>query len=441
MNEERVIPSSGQTLRHASDQSLNQLMERMNRRVLLHVFSSSIQPDLLFKEILQCTKAYDGLMYSLIEQEICSRFNQIANIEEGEYLRSLILNNLTVLLDYLDSDMYFKEFRNASQKEKVQLKKAEEESETLWSVIIKLLGTDLQPQDSSEEEQELEEETQESKPLEWIKYEKKIDDLNHELIEEVIDHSEKSETLSPPKLKQSDAKEDKKEEAEIDEKPNRQNIRVVTYAHGEMMKIIAVLSLAVILIGSVFALSNILSVEYTSILRLISFASIWAFCVVNIVFIFVYYSSKILEIDIRDNPYEEGTFMQEYPVIVWSDAILLTVIVFSLWFYSFAPVIHITWLSNLFSSIPSFFLIAGTIILVYCFYRLFVWLKVQTSQTQQSYRPAEKELSYVVNYLNKQKESGKSHWQKFRQKQQERKERRQKEDELMDLEDYFDEDQ
>lgn len=118
MSEERVIPSSGQTLRHASDQSLNQLMERMNRRVLLHVFSSSIQPDLLFKEILQCTKAYDGLMYSLIEQEICSRFNQIANIEEGEYLRSLILNNLTVLLDYLDSETYFKEFRNASQKKK-----------------------------------------------------------------------------------------------------------------------------------------------------------------------------------------------------------------------------------------------------------------------------------------------------------------------------------
>lgn len=440
MSEERVIPSSGQTLRHASDQSLNQLMERMNRRVLLHVFSSSIQPDLLFKEILQCTKAYDGLMYSLIEQEICSRFNQIANIEEGEYLRSLILNNLTVLLDYLDSETYFKEFRNASQKEKVQLKKAEEESETLWSVIIKLLGTDLQEKGESEEAEDLAaQEKEKSEPLEWIKYEKKIDDINHDLIEEVVDS--KTDSMSPPKLKQEETKPDSKDEKINEAEPVRQNIRVVTYGHGEMLKIIAVLSLAVILIGSVYALSNILSVEYTSILRLISFASIWAFCVVNIVFIFVYYSSKILEIDIRDNPYDEGTFMQEYPVIVWSDAILLTVIVFSLWFYSFAPVIHLTWLSNLFSSIPSFFLILGTIILVYCFYRLFVWLKVQTSITQQSYRPAEKELSYVVNYINKQKETGKSRWQKFRQKQQERKERRQKEDELMDFEDYFDEDQ
>lgn len=101
-------------------------------------------------------------------------------------------------------------------------------------------------------------------------------------------------------------------------------------------------AIAFVVFGGINSLSVIFTnIASVSLLRLIIIGTIWAVFLLNVVFVFMFCLQKFTNIDIRSNQKNNANIIQQYPIVWWSNLIMLFILFFSMNLYR---CIHLTWI-------------------------------------------------------------------------------------------------
>ena len=127
-------------------------------------------------------------------------------------------------------------------------------------------------------------------------------------------------------LKQTDAEYEQKFNKHM--KKYDENFMQNVNAH--MITIVSIFTaLAFILFGGVASLDNFFSCKM-GLLKTIVLGCIWAIAMINIVFVFLF---CVFRITARNSNKEIPSIIRQYPIVIWSNYILLVITIFTLWLY------------------------------------------------------------------------------------------------------------
>lgn len=93
-------------------------------------------------------------------------------------------------------------------------------------------------------------------------------------------------------------------------------------------------ALAFLIFGGINSLDNIFQgMQSLPVLKLMITGCIWGICILNIIFVFMYFVAKITKTNIKTNLNFNANFIQRYPYICWSNLIIATILAICAWCY------------------------------------------------------------------------------------------------------------
>lgn len=113
--------------------------------------------------------------------------------------------------------------------------------------------------------------------------------------------------------------------------------------YAQLIALIGIFTaLAFLVFGSISSLDNIFSTANNMpMLKILIITSLWGICLINLIFIFIYFVSKMTKLDI-----EESRNIK-YPVIAWCNLVLIAVFLLCSWFYYVKKMNLTEWLEQL----------------------------------------------------------------------------------------------
>ena len=138
-------------------------------------------------------------------------------------------------------------------------------------------------------------------------------------------------------------------------------------------------ALAFLVFGGISSLDNIFSVHGVPLLKLMCVGAVWGLCILNLIFVFLFCVGKMTKLNFRSSDDPEATIFQKYPVIWWTDLMLMSILLLCLWGYYIQQYEISDWLiciclANQKSATLAGFGVIALIILGACF-----WLAKRTS--------------------------------------------------------------
>lgn len=102
-------------------------------------------------------------------------------------------------------------------------------------------------------------------------------------------------------------------------------------------------AMSFLVFGGINALDNIFQgVRSIPILQVMIVGTIWGICITNLVFIFMFFISKMTGLPIKSNLSKEAKLVEKYPLILWSNLILIIILATCSWLY-FIDIQDIGW--------------------------------------------------------------------------------------------------
>lgn len=93
-------------------------------------------------------------------------------------------------------------------------------------------------------------------------------------------------------------------------------------------------ALSFLIFGGINSLDNIFSgLTNLPILKLMIIGCVWGLCILNLVFVFMYFIAKITGTSIKTNHRPSANFIQRYPFFIWSDFLIFITMLICSWMY------------------------------------------------------------------------------------------------------------
>lgn len=94
-------------------------------------------------------------------------------------------------------------------------------------------------------------------------------------------------------------------------------------------------AIAFIIFGSISEFNNIFSgLNDTSLLKLLMVGSVWGICLINLVYVFLFCIGKMTGLNFWSvQKSSEATIFQKYPIVWWSNLIVISILIVSAWLY------------------------------------------------------------------------------------------------------------
>lgn len=92
-------------------------------------------------------------------------------------------------------------------------------------------------------------------------------------------------------------------------------------------------ALAFLLFGGISSLGSIFSNHEMPLLKVMIIGCVWGLCILNLVFVFLFCVGKMTGLNFKSNVDPDANIIQKYPIVWWSDLIILTILAGSLWTY------------------------------------------------------------------------------------------------------------
>lgn len=131
-------------------------------------------------------------------------------------------------------------------------------------------------------------------------------------------------------LKQSDEEYDekfKKRIAQYQEKISKE-------MSSQMLTMVSIFTaLAFLIFGSISSLDGIFENKEIPLIKTISIGLVWGICILNMIFVFLYCTCRIINVSLKSTQYEKNTFFSNYPMVCWVNLILFSLLIVSLWIY------------------------------------------------------------------------------------------------------------
>lgn len=157
---------------------------------------------------------------------------------------------------------------------------------------------------------------------------KSYEDAQNALIK-IWDHVNLAQTQYSG-LKQTDEEYKRKFDASIE--PFKNNL--VQDMNAQLLTIVSIFTaLAFLIFGGISSLGSIFSNHELPVLKIIIIGCVWGLCILNLVFVFLFCVGKMTNLNFRSSKETNSNIFQKYPIVWWSDLIILMLLAGSLWTY------------------------------------------------------------------------------------------------------------
>ena len=93
-------------------------------------------------------------------------------------------------------------------------------------------------------------------------------------------------------------------------------------------------AMSFLVFGAINSLDEIFkNAQNIPILQIMIVGSIWGLCVTNLVFVFMFFISKMTDTPIKSSLDKDATLIRKYPLIFWSNLIIVTILSICSWLY------------------------------------------------------------------------------------------------------------
>lgn len=92
-------------------------------------------------------------------------------------------------------------------------------------------------------------------------------------------------------------------------------------------------ALAFLIFGGISSLDNIFSVSGIPLLKIIASGLIWGLCIFNLIYVFLFCVGKMTHLNFKSTDDPDATIFQKYPIVWWSDLLLVSLLLICLWLY------------------------------------------------------------------------------------------------------------
>ena len=121
----------------------------------------------------------------------------------------------------------------------------------------------------------------------------------------------------------------------VDEKMEIASTKIYKEMNGQLISLVGIFTaLSFLVFGGISSLDNIfLGVKDIPVLKLIIIGSIWCFCIMNLVFVFMLFVARLTKLSIRSTDDINANIIQKYPLICWSNFVIIFIFIMSTWLY------------------------------------------------------------------------------------------------------------
>lgn len=242
---------------------------------LLYTDSNQFDEKKTYDKIFQYIKNYDRLLYSQISNVVYALYN--------EHTPEKAMNDLGTMISNIDK-------------------------------IVAYTGTSEYKEKKSQTVQ--------------LEYKKIFEDTEKTLIK-IWDHVNLAQTQYSG-LKQTDEEYVRKFNKSIE--PFKENL--IKDMNAQLLTMVSIFTaLAFLVFGSISSIGNIFSNHEIPLLKIIIIGSVWGLCILNMIFVFLFCVGKMTGLNFKSSSEQNANIIQKYPIIWWSDLIIVTILAGSLWTY------------------------------------------------------------------------------------------------------------
>lgn len=129
----------------------------------------------------------------------------------------------------------------------------------------------------------------------------------------------------------------------------------------QLISLIAIFTaLSFLIFGGISSLDNIfIGAKDIPVLKLMIVGFIWCFCIMNLVFAFMFFVEKMTKLSIKSTDDINANIVQKYPLVFWSNFVVVFGLILSCWTYYVRRYGHSLEIDNFISKYPSFISVLG----------------------------------------------------------------------------------
>ena len=126
---------------------------------------------------------------------------------------------------------------------------------------------------------------------------------------------------------------DGKYEKIVDEKMEIVGAKISKEMNIQLISLVAIFTaLSFLMFGGISSLDNIFDgAKDIPILKLIVIGSVWGFCIMNMLFVFIYFISKIAKLNLSSTDDVNASILKKYPLICWCNLAVVSIFALSSW--------------------------------------------------------------------------------------------------------------
>ena len=119
----------------------------------------------------------------------------------------------------------------------------------------------------------------------------------------------------------------------VDEKMEIVGAKISKEMTVQLISLVAIFTaLSFLVFGGISSLDNIFDgAEDIPILKLIVVGSVWGFCIMNMLFVFIYFISKIAKLNLSSTDDVNASVLKKYPLVCWCNLVVISIFVLSSW--------------------------------------------------------------------------------------------------------------
>lgn len=121
----------------------------------------------------------------------------------------------------------------------------------------------------------------------------------------------------------------------VDTKMADAELRLSKEMNGQLISLVSIFTaLSFLIFGGISSLDNIfVGAKDIPVTKLIIVGTIWCFCILNLVFVFMFFIAKMTKLNIKSTQDVNANLVQRYPLIWWCNFVLISILGLSCWAY------------------------------------------------------------------------------------------------------------
>ena len=92
--------------------------------------------------------------------------------------------------------------------------------------------------------------------------------------------------------------------------------------------------------------------------------TLWGLCMINLIYVFLFCVGKISKVSIKSSDKKGSNLVQKYPIIFWSDFMLLSLLMIESWIYFLSKHSYLEWFHEMMRKTDAILSIMGFAIII-----------------------------------------------------------------------------